>query len=194
MDAGLVAQSDVRKRGLKHLLAKRIAAVQALMELRAAYDDELNEVKAEGNAPDYIALYGFMLKTLSLLDVDLKRLSTMRDYIKFNALPETFERDGIRNLTGTNGDRVTVVTDVLTSILADNRPYAYQWLRDHDHGDIITETIMPSTLAAFAKSWLIDTGNSQFPDESHIRTELRPKATFTAGPGSPNKLERPVKG
>lgn len=170
------------------LTAKRLVALHALAELYAAYFSELDEIKEDGlSAPNLISLYGSIRKSLALVEERIKELDKLKDHLKFKAIPETFDRDGIKTLTGTNGDRVTVTTETLASILAENRTEAYRWLRQNGHGDLIVEYIFPMTLKSFAKTQMESTGED-FPPESCIRVELRDTTSFTAGKDSPNKI------
>ena len=41
--------------------------------------------------------------------------------------------------------------EFFASVLKDDRPQLYQWMRDNGHGDIIQDWVFPQTLTAFAK-------------------------------------------
>lgn len=190
MDAQTTSQERRTRReiSLQMLEKRRDAALRSLDLLRSAYSAELDQIKEDGSeAPDLIPFYGSIRKTLDMIGSVTDQIVGLSDHLKYGLLPQTFERDNIKNLTAQNGDRVHITTDVLASILKDNREEAYSWLRRNNHGDIIVEYIHPSTMMAFAKSWMNDTGQD-FPPDSHIRVEFRPKANFTAGKDSPNKL------
>jgi hypothetical protein len=40
------------------------------------------------------------------------------------------------------------------SVLADDRPEVYAWLRDHGHGSLVVDYVWPRTLGAWAKEQL----------------------------------------
>jgi hypothetical protein len=72
---------------------------------------------------------------------------------KEQIVPEKFQEEGITSIT-VNGYRYTVSHNSRTSIIADKKPDAYQWLIDNNLGDIISETVNASTLSATARSLL----------------------------------------
>jgi hypothetical protein len=167
------------------LRAMTAQAIKALEALRIAYSATLDAVKEDGSeATDLIQYYGSIRKAQELIGVETDKITGLSDHVKFKALPETYDRDGIRVLTDANGDRVHITVDVLASILKDNRDAAYTWLRKNNHGDIIVEYVFPGTLSAFARTLIEETGKD-LPPESNIGIEMRPKANFTAGKDSP---------
>jgi hypothetical protein len=167
------------------LLQSTTETVKALALLRSAYSKALDDIKEAGSeAPDLIEYYGSLLKMEELIGVETRNIAKLINSVKYGHLPEVYDRDGIKVLTNTNGDRCHITTDVLASILAENREAAHQWLRANGHGDIIMEYVWPGTLSSFAKTQIEETG-ADFPPESMIGVETRPKANLTPGKESP---------
>lgn len=84
------------------------------------------------------------------LDEIKKRLGASKDRMSYTMLPRAFEDEGQSSITLSSGHRITISSKLRASI-GENRDEAYVWLRDHDFGDIITETVNASTLSALAK-------------------------------------------
>lgn len=76
------------------------------------------------------------------------------EYLRLVAIVKSFENRGINTLTVNGVGRVTLQGDVYARIPASSRAAAFEWLRDHGHGDLITETVNASTLKAAAKKML----------------------------------------
>lgn len=83
-----------------------------------------------------------------------KELNARIDEIAKKELPEAMDEDGISNIKIDGVGRISLRGEVYTSILAENREAAYQWLRDTGRGSLITETVNASSLKAAAKEWL----------------------------------------
>ncbi len=70
-------------------------------------------------------------------------------------IPKAFEREGLKSLTSERlGYRVTVTDAVRASVRKGQKVAAYEWLRGHDLGDLIVETVNASTLSATARVML----------------------------------------
>lgn len=85
------------------------------------------------------------------LDVVRKALNTEYDHIKLKALPDLMAEMELRTFTVEGAGRVQIGGDVYASISADNKEKAYAWLREHNYGSLITETVNASTLKAWCK-------------------------------------------
>ena len=67
-------------------------------------------------------------------------------------LPLKFDEAKVPTVTLDEGFRVTVAHNVRASVKKDKKQEAMDWLRANGLGDIVSETINASTLAAVAKS------------------------------------------
>lgn len=90
------------------------------------------------------------------LDELSKRFSKVYEELKSVKLPQKFEEGGVPSITLAEGYRVGVSHLVRASIKGEAREAAYEWLREHGLGDLITNTVNASTLSAVAKSMVED--------------------------------------
>lgn len=85
------------------------------------------------------------------------------DYLRKAALPAKMEEMGIESAKIKGVGRIGIRPELYASILADNREAAYEWLREHGHGDIINPTVNSSTFKAFCKEAMKQ--GEELPDE-----------------------------
>lgn len=97
------------------------------------------------------------------LDELSKRFSKVYEELKSVKLPAKFEEGGVPSITLAEGYRVGVSHLVRASIKGEAREQAYEWLREHGLGDLITNTVNASTLSAVAKDMQSD--NQDLPEE-----------------------------
>jgi len=76
------------------------------------------------------------------------------DKLRMTELPEAMADEGIESVRIAGIGRVSLRSDVYVSIPADVKYDAWDWLRDHGHENLISETVNPSTLRAFCKEQL----------------------------------------
>jgi len=95
------------------------------------------------------------------LDDVAKALGAVKSRLQYTVVPEAFDRDGMSTFTTDDGVRITLSSTVRASVK--DKENGYQWLRDHELGDLITETVNASTLSAAAKKMLEE--NLELPEE-----------------------------
>lgn len=83
-----------------------------------------------------------------------KRLGKIVEHIKTKTMPTLFERDKLTSCNTKLGYRVAV--SMLTRATMVDKEGGKKWLRDNGLGDIVTETVNASTLAATARTLLED--------------------------------------
>jgi hypothetical protein len=76
------------------------------------------------------------------LEEDIKALKAKLLKLTDEELPALMEEMGISSLTLDDGSVVKVTRTYGGSILVENRPKAYDWLREHGYDDIIKNTVM----------------------------------------------------
>jgi hypothetical protein len=74
---------------------------------------------------------------LGNLNDEIRRLET-------EVLPEGLKNLGIKNITLSSGAKIQLMDIISASITDENRQAAHDWLRKHDHGDIIKNNITVS--------------------------------------------------
>ena len=85
----------------------------------------------------------------------LKDINKEYDYLRLSLIPKLFDDRGIANMRLTDIGRVSLTSDIYASIPAGKRDEAYLWLSDTGHGDLVSNTVNPSTLKAFLKQMLL---------------------------------------
>lgn len=79
---------------------------------------------------------------IETLEKDLKKAKEALLKLTDQDMPALMAEMGISSLTLDDGAVVKVTQTYGASILVDNRPKAYDWLRDHGYDDIIKNTVM----------------------------------------------------
>ena len=90
-----------------------------------------------GFAEAIIKQDAFVKELEEKLKEEKKRLLKMTD----EDLPELMTEANSMEFTLLDGSKVTIKPQYGASIKVDNRPAAYEWLREHGHDDIIKNTI-----------------------------------------------------
>ena len=99
------------------------------------------------------------------------------DILRLMVLPEKMDEEDVSTMTVAGVGRVSIQSDIYFSIPAALREEAFDWLRDHGHGDIIQETVNSSTGKAWAK-------------EAIKKGEVLPEDLFKVTPFSRVQLTR----
>lgn len=98
------------------------------------------------------------------LEDQLKDVNAWCDVLRFEAIPARVEHDGLQSpvkLTGIG--RISITQDLMVSIKGGLSHALIEWFNDNGLGDIVRQTVHPSTLKAFVKQRLVD-GNT-YPDD-----------------------------
>jgi len=85
------------------------------------------------------------------------------DILRLQFIPNKMEEDDIRNITIEGVGRVGVTSDMYVSTLAENRESLRDWMRNHDHGSLVSETINASTLKSWVKNQI--TEGNEYPSD-----------------------------
>jgi len=88
---------------------------------------------------------------LDRLSLEKTELEKRYDRLRLGEIPELMDDMGVPNITYEGIGRVALTADVYASIPAPNREAAYAWLRDHNHGGVIKDTVNAGTLKALMK-------------------------------------------
>jgi hypothetical protein len=102
-------------------------------------------------------------------------LAEMEEKMSREQIPEIFREHGIKTTTIEGVGRVTVSYRFGCSML--DKEQGLEWLRGNGHGGIIIETVNSSTLSAFAKSMLEESG-AELPD-SIFKVSTSPYTSIT---------------
>lgn len=107
-----------------------------------------------------------MKDTRELLDEKKAESSILQkqwDSLRKKWIPKKMEELGIESVRITGVGTVSERTDAYCSVPAKNKQALYEWLEEHDHSDLITDTVNSSTLKAFIKEQIL-LGN-EIPDD-----------------------------
>jgi hypothetical protein len=85
------------------------------------------------------------------IDEMAKAVGREFDWLRLNAIPGKMDEEGIANIKVSGLGQVKLTGDMYVSVLAENRPKVYEFFRDHNRGDIISESINAATLKATVK-------------------------------------------
>ena len=142
--------------GLQQALAHLNRAAQELEEWTANQLKSLKTSEVLRGYYEYSELHEQVDKTR-------KRVNAALEGISRNTIPGIFEDEGISTTTLKDiGRRFTVSTRMSCSMADPDA--AKEWLRTNGHGALITETVNASTLAAFAKSQIVEQGKDLPPN------------------------------
>lgn len=83
------------------------------------------------------------------------QLGKVLEKMRQETIPNSFKETGVTTLT-VDGFRFTISQTLRASIKADKKADAYEWLRENDLADLITETVNASTLSAQARKMAED--------------------------------------
>jgi hypothetical protein len=78
-----------------------------------------------------------MAQEIAALEETLKQRK--KDYMDMlrNTLPDAMDAAGVSEFATSNGSKVSIKQIVAASISAKNKPEAFAWLRENNHGDMI---------------------------------------------------------
>ena len=125
--------------------------------------DEMDEILADANQmTDTGTANGFseikkLIQELSDMRKAYKHASDTLDHVKNEktrleeALFIALENAGLQNVKGEDGTTFYRKEQLFANVKVEDKPEFFQWLRDHQMGDIIKEDIHPKTLTAFVK-------------------------------------------
>ncbi len=127
--------NQIRQESETHKNDDHVALIQYFNELRLA-NDTFNEAK--------------------------KALSEIHDTLSRDYVPDAMRRANVKTCTVVGVGRVSISHRFSASMV--DKEGAISWLRDHDLGGIVIETVNSSTLSAMAKRLIEDEGR-ELPED-----------------------------
>ena len=116
-------------------------------------------------------LFGLKAKKESLED----ELSSVGERIKQIAqvdLAKLMEDSGVEKTSIKDLGTVYLSNDFYASVLKDDRPKLYDWMKENGHGDIVQPYVFPQTLTAFAREQV----EKNYPLPEFVKTTFIPTA------------------
>lgn len=83
------------------------------------------------------------------------KLQKQWDDLRKVHIPNKLEELGLTSAKVLGVGTVSERTDAYCSVPAANKQKLYEWLEEHDHGDLIVDTVNSSTLKAFMKEQIL---------------------------------------
>ena len=117
----------------------------------------------KSNIPELLEFYKLIYDSEHILDDLHKVLSSMKDKLSYETIPDTFESMGIDSIKAKGGNFI-VGTRFNASIPLDKREAGYKWLRDNGLGALITPTVNAKSLSSAIKEH-IETTAIEPPDD-----------------------------
>jgi hypothetical protein len=108
----------------------------------------------------------------------VKELQKNYDYLSMIIVPARMEEEGIDGIKIEGIGRINIRSDMRVSTLQEYRHALFEWLGEHGHGDLISETVNGSTLKAWVKEQ-IGLGN-EIPEE-FLKIHAYDRAVITKG-------------
>lgn len=139
----------------RQVLPSATGIVRLLDSIKSDVHNELVQevsVSVEGTAIDLARAFVVLRIIKDKVDETFKEFDELYLSIKDLKIPEKFDQEGVPTINLDEGYRVTVAHSVRAHIRAGMKDAAYQWLRDNQLGELVTETVNASTLSAVARS------------------------------------------
>ena len=119
------------------------------------------------------------LQDLSAWVEDLKsQVSQKVDMLKKERIPELFKEAGVTSMA-VDGYRYVISHTTRANIKEGQKEKAFEWLRENDLADIITETVNASTLSATARMITEEKGIELDPDLFNVYVQPGTSITKT---------------
>ena len=132
-----------------------------LTGVAAAVREDTDAALALRNHVELIKHYNHLRLATAQIKEAREALNELEERLSREQIPEIFREQGIKTTTIEGVGRVTVSYRFGCSML--DKEAGLEWLRGNGHGGIIIETVNSSTLSAFAKSMLEESG-AELPD------------------------------
>ena len=97
------------------------------------------------------------------LEQQLKAVNRTFDFLRITKIPAKMEDEGIARLAVNGIGRVSLTSDMHVSIKSDRKEDFYQWLSDNGRGDLVQNSVNPSTLKAAVKKMFQN--GEEFPED-----------------------------
>lgn len=91
-------------------------------------------------------------KDIALIEIDRKRLEAEFDVIRLKVVPERFAEDQIKSTNIAGIGRLGIAKDAYCNQDNTKQEDFFKWLRDNEYGDLIKESVNPSSLKSLVKS------------------------------------------
>ena len=130
--------------------------------LNTAVSADLDRLR-RGKLTDVLRYYQDAKDSYDAFEKHRKKLGEMIESLSRNTIPEMMSEEGVGTVTLEDiGYRFTVSQRVSCTI--QDKEAGYAWLRETGNESLITETVSSSTLSAFAKDYVEESGKDLPPE------------------------------
>lgn len=141
----------------------KLHEVHALLQNAIAAAERFFEGALDLPPTEALEHYASLKEAYDSLGATMKILYKLQQRQQYDVMPGIMINNNIRNYTSDRiSKRFQLSTRLSCSML--DKPRGHEWLRENGQGDIIVPTVNAQTLAAFAKSYIEDTG-LDLPDD-----------------------------
>lgn len=119
-------------------------------------DDNLRDELEAMALPDLAKELVKAKSVLESIKADEKKAQSYVDYIAKELLPDRMDQEGISSVKFEGIGRLQKSAQIQCSVRKDDKNSLHEFLREHGYGDMISETVHPSTLKAWAKELITD--------------------------------------
>lgn len=112
------------------------------------------------------------------IELDLANANAEFDVLRFEAIPEKMEEDGVERVSYEGIGRVSLTADLRVATVNAKKPALFAWFEEHNLSDIIQPSINASTLKAFIKNCIKQ--GKPYPSELLTVTPIT-RASITKG-------------
>lgn len=135
----------------------------ALQTVTGTIRDEGRQVIATNDHVEVIKHFDQMRRVNAIIKESRKVLEELEQTFSREYVPDAMREAKVKTITLEGVGRVTVSHRFSCTIHTDKQ-VGHDWLKENGYGDLVTETVNSSTLAAFAKN-LLEVEGKELPDE-----------------------------
>ena len=139
-------------------MLEEMSIIDAAMQRLLTEADEAEKlIKASTDLPEVLKTFKRLRDANERLEASRKKFNTFLDFFSRNIIPDMMQEQGVKTISLDDiGYRFTVSVKMNASMA--DKAAGMEWLRNEGHGDLIQETVNASSLSAFAKSYIEETG------------------------------------
>lgn len=139
--------------------------------------DSINESYQGKSVPEMAAMMKDLKDRAEKADRAAKDLKAELDHVRQNIIPDAMDELGVSSMNIKGVGRLTITGDARVSTVGGAKEALFEWLRQNDFEELITEVVNASTLKAFYKEQK-EQGNP-LPSEDIVRYEPFSRASIT---------------
>lgn len=137
-------------------MSKLGEVVAVMQQIASAVRDETNAVVASNDHIALIRHYDALRKVLDTIKESREAMQEISDTLSKDKVPEAMRAAGVKTVTVEGVGRVTISHRFSCSMFDSTE--GIKWLKAHNYGDLVKETVNSQTLSSFARGLIEDEG------------------------------------